>query len=94
VYRERALTALEAARAAWTSAYISPSHAGCAAAVRAGLGYAVMPRGLIPAGLMILTEWPALKSADLCVLEQTRPTPAAAALSRFIETRMAARAAF
>lgn len=91
VYRSRALSALERARVAWTSAYISPSHAGCAAAVRAGLGYAVMPQALIPAGLSVLTDWPGLESADLCVLEQARPTPAAAALSSFIESRMAQR---
>jgi DNA-binding transcriptional LysR family regulator len=90
VYRSRALAALEIAKVAWTSAYASPSHAGCAAAVRAGLGYAVMPQGLIPEGLRALSGWPALDPADLCLLQHSRPSVAAAALAHYIEGRMAA----
>jgi DNA-binding transcriptional LysR family regulator len=92
VYRSRALAALESCRAEWTSAYTSPSHAGCAAAVRAGLGYAVMPLGLMPEGVQALNGWPALESADICLMEPPRPSPAAAALASFIETSMQARA--
>ncbi len=91
VYRERALAALDRAKAPWTSAFTSPSHAGCAAAVRAGLGYAVMPRGLIQEGVRVLHDWPMLESADMCLLEPSRQSPAAAALAHFIESRMAAR---
>ncbi len=91
VYRDRALAALDRAKAPWTSAFTSPSHAGCAAAVRAGLGYAVMPRGLIQEGVRILQDWPMLEAADMCLLEPARQSPAAAALAHFIESRMAAR---
>lgn len=91
VYRERALGALDRAKAVWTSVFTSPSHAGCSAAVRAGLGYAVMPRGLIPPGVQVLSGWPRLEDADLCLLEPTRPSPSAAALAAFIEDRMNAR---
>ncbi|MGA1342748.1 MAG: LysR family transcriptional regulator, partial [Hyphomonas sp.] len=90
VYRDRALAALEKVQAAWTSVFTSPSHAGCAAAVRAGLGYAVMPLGLIPEGLRVLIGWPVLEAADMCLLQPARPSPAVAALARFIETRMEA----
>lgn len=93
VYRERALAALDKAKAAWTSVFTSPSHAGCAAAVRAGLGYAVMARGLIPEGVRVLRDWPKLEAADMCLLEPARPNSAAGALARFIETRMDARRA-
>ncbi len=89
VYRSRALDSLEALRAPWTSVYTSPSQAGCAAAVRAGLGYAVMPQDLIPPGLRALQNWPALAAADLCLLQPNRPSPAAAALAQFIELRIA-----
>ncbi|MBU6407635.1 MAG: LysR family transcriptional regulator [Alphaproteobacteria bacterium] len=91
VYRERALAALDRAKAHWTSAFTSPSHAGCAAAVRAGLGYAVMPRGLLERGVRVLHDWPALEAADICLLEPARRSPAAAALAHFIETRMPSR---
>ena len=91
VYRERALAALDRAKAPWTSAFTSPSHAGCAAAVRAGLGYAVMPRGLIQEGIEVLGDWPPLEAADMCLLEPSRQSSAAQALAHFIEMRMAER---
>jgi DNA-binding transcriptional LysR family regulator len=90
VYRARAIAALEGAGRPWTVAFQSPSHAGCAAAVRAGLGYAVMPRGLVPAGLPVLGPdqgWPALNDAELCLLGAARPAPASRALAALIEAR-------
>lgn len=91
VYRERALSALDRARVPWTSAFTSPSHSGCAAAVQAGLGYAVMPRGLVQKGIEVLVDWPQLEAADMCLLETSRPSPASLALAHFIEARMAER---
>lgn len=88
VYRSRALAALEGVGAAWSTVFTSPSHAGCVAAVRAGLGYAVVPQTLIPSGLRILDGWPPLSAADLCVLLPPRSTPAAQALVRFIAERL------
>lgn len=91
VYRERALAALDRVKAPWTSAFTSPSHAGCVAAVRAGLGYAVMPRGLIQTGVQVLHDWPVLDAADMCLLASARPSPVVVALAHFIEARMADR---
>jgi DNA-binding transcriptional LysR family regulator len=90
VYRARAIAALETTGTPWAVAFQSPSHAGCAAAVRAGLGYAVMPRGLVPEGLPVLTSgqgWPGLSDAELCLLAATRLAPAGKALADFIEAR-------
>ena len=90
VYRSRATAALDAAGVAWTSVYASPSHAGCAAAVKAGLGYAVMPRAMVPEGLSALGEaegWPPLAEAEMCLLGAARLSPAAAALAAYIEER-------
>lgn len=90
VYRSRATSALDSAHVAWTSVYQSPSHAGCAAAVRAGLGYAVMPRAMAPAGLAVFGAaegWPTLPEAEICLLGQARLSPAAQALADFIEER-------
>ncbi len=94
VYRARAAGALDGARVSWTGAFTSPSFAGAVAAVRAGLGVAVMPRAMVPAGLALLgtdAGWPALAEAEMPLLTATRPSPAAAALASFIEERVARR---
>lgn len=93
VYRSRAVAALDARAMPWTSIYSSPSHAGAVAAVRAGLGFMVMPRAMVPADLVALDEetgWPVLPPAEICLLGRDRPTPAAAALARFIEAHVPA----
>lgn len=88
VYRNRAVGALEAQGASWTVVFTSPSFAGCVAAVRAGLGFAVMPEAMVPAGLVAQSGWPLLAEAEIALLGSTRPTPAAAALARFIVDRV------
>lgn len=88
VYRRRALQALEGAARAWTGIFTSPSFGGCTTAVRAGLGVAVMPRAMVPADLEVLEGWPDLAPAELAILGQSRPSPAAAALASFIAARV------
>jgi len=91
VYRSRATEALDHQHVPWTAIYESPSHAGCSAAVRAALGYTVMPLALVPPGLAVLgpgAGWPCLTEAEICVLPAQRLSPAAAALCRFIEERI------
>lgn len=56
VYRRRALAALDAAHRPWRVVYTSPSLAGLQAAVRAGLGVTVLPRGMLPHGAVALSE--------------------------------------
>lgn len=56
VYRKRAIAALDAARRAWRIVYTSPSLAGLQAAVRAGLGVTVLPKEMVPPGLVLLGE--------------------------------------
>jgi DNA-binding transcriptional LysR family regulator len=94
VYRKRATAALDARHVAWTAAFTSQSFAGSVAAVRAGLGVSVMPRGMVPAGLAVLAHedgWPDLADAEMCLLAQVRSSPAVAALVSFIEDRVARR---
>ena len=88
VYRRRATQALDGAGRAWTGIFTSPSFSGCLAAVRAGLGVAVMPRAMVPPGLDVLAGWPDLAPAELAILGRDRPTPAAAALAAFIAARV------
>lgn len=54
VYRRRAIAALDAAGRKWQVVFTSPSLAGLQAAVRAGLGLSVLPRGMVPAGATVL----------------------------------------
>ncbi|MEY4698336.1 MAG: hypothetical protein RIT14_2764 [Pseudomonadota bacterium] len=91
VYRSRATGALEGAGVAWTGVFTSPSFAGCSAAVRAGLGYAVMPRAMVPPGLSVLEGWPPLAEAEIALLGAARLSPAAQALASFIDERLARR---
>lgn len=91
VYRSRASEALDKAGATWTGVFTSPSFAGLAAAVRAGLGYAVMPRAMVPSGLMILSDWPAMAEAEIALLGANRPSPATTALAEFIIQRVTQR---
>ena len=91
VYRSRATGALDTAGVAWSGVFTSPSFAGQAAAVRAGLGYAVMPRGMVPQGLTVLDGWPELDEAEIALLGQARLSPAASALAEFIAERVAMR---
>jgi DNA-binding transcriptional LysR family regulator len=53
VYRKRALASLDALGRPWRVVYTSPSLAGLQAAVKAGLGVTVLPREMIPPGLVL-----------------------------------------
>lgn len=91
VYRSRATQTLEQVGVAWSGVFTSPSFAGQAAAVRAGLGYAVMPRAMVPDELVVLQDWPELAEVEIALLGQSRLSPAATALAGFIEERVARR---
>ena len=96
VYRSRATTALDTAHQGWSGVFVSPSHAGCAAAVKAGLGYAVMPLAMVPPDLAVMDPyagWPVLAEAEIALLGASRLTPAARALAAFIETNASRRRA-
>ncbi len=91
VYRARATEALDKAGVAWKVAYTSPSIAGEIAAVKAGLGYAALPRKMVPPDLVPLENeqgWPKLKDAEICLLARDENKPAIAALSDYIRQRI------
>ena len=70
VYRKRAFDALSAEGRQGRAAYICGSLAGALAAVRAGLGVAVLPRDLAPRDLAIDdgTRMPALADTEIVLL--------------------------
>lgn len=80
VYRKRATTALTSARRNWRIAYTCGSLAGSIAAVRAGLGIAVLPKHMVPAGLHLVDGGPLpdLRDTEIALLSANRLPPPAA----------------
>ena len=56
VYRKRAIDGLKRVGRDWRIVYTSPSLAGTQAAVRAGLGAAVLPRDMVPDDFRVLDD--------------------------------------
>jgi DNA-binding transcriptional LysR family regulator len=91
VYRRRGVTALDQAGLSWDITYTSPSFAGTVAAVRAGLGVTVLPRTMVPEGLVAMEPgqgWPTLPEVEIALLAAPRVSPATTALAAFIEQRV------
>ena len=84
VYRKRATDSLDTMGRLWRIAYTCGSLAGTHAAVRAGLGIAVLPKKMVPIDLTILNDealgLPDLKDTEMALVEAPNPTPAAARL--------------
>jgi DNA-binding transcriptional LysR family regulator len=78
VYRKRATEALDRAGRRWRIAYTCGSLAGALAAVKAGLGVAVLPKDMAPAGFHITdgTGLPDLKETEIALLTTSSATPA------------------
>ncbi len=85
VYRKRATQSLRRARRPWRIAYTSTSLAGTVAAVRAGLGITVLPKGMVPAGLATFDDGrslPLLPDTEIAVLAKK---PCSRAIDRLQE---------
>lgn len=79
VYRHRAVAALDAVGRSWRCVYISTSLAGTQAAVRAGLGIAVLPREMCTGSLASLGSGllPALEDTEVALIEAPGASPTA-----------------
>jgi len=87
VYRKRAVDSLDRIRRPWRIAYSCESLAGTLAAVRAGLGVTVLPRGMIPPGLSIVTRkygLPDLPHTEIALMEAARLSRSAQQLRNHI----------
>ena len=71
VYRKRATQALDRAGVPWRIAYTCAALSGAIAAVKAGLGVAVLPRDMVPDGLHVCgaAELPALQDTEIALLD-------------------------
>lgn len=73
IYRSRAITALDRVRRPWVVAYTSPSLAGSIAAVRAGLGVAVLPANMLPKGISQIQgdgRLPSIAASEIALLSK------------------------
>jgi DNA-binding transcriptional LysR family regulator len=69
IYRKRALGALAEAGIGFRASYTSPSLAGQMAALRAGLGVAVLPAAMAPRDLVVLGEpLPTLTDTEIALV--------------------------
>lgn len=88
VYRSRATSALDKAGRAWRVAYSCTSLAGAHAAVRAGLGFTVLPKDMVPADLSVLNDetlgLPDLHDTEMALIEAPQIPPAAQRLREAI----------
>ena len=71
VYRHRACVSLDEAEIPWRIAYVCGSLAGSLAAVRAKLGFAVLPRDMVPDDLGIIGDGllPAMMDTEIGLLQ-------------------------
>lgn len=86
VYRKRATRALTRARRPWRVAYTCGSLAGSIAAVRAGLGVAVLPKEMVPHGLHVIDGGPLpdLEDTEIALLAGKHMLPPAIKLKDHI----------
>lgn len=86
VYRARALEALEKQGVRWDIVYTSPSFAGTIAAVKAGMGFTVLPHAMVPDGLDIIESpnLPSLQNSHLSLIVRENPTKAISSLADFV----------
>lgn len=73
IYRARALAALDRSHKTWHLTYTSPSLAGTIAAVKAGLGITVLPKNMLPSGVVPVRskfKLPTLADAEIALLKR------------------------
>ncbi len=90
VYRKRAMRALDQLGRRWRVAYTSTSLAGAQAAVRAGLGVTVLPKGMVPADFSVLEgpAMPDLSATEIALMAAVALPVAAGKLAEHIVTSL------
>jgi DNA-binding transcriptional LysR family regulator len=86
VYRKRAVEALKKSKRKWRIAYTCGSLSGAQAAVRAGLGFTVLPKAIVPSGLHIIESGalPSLRDTEIALLANEPISAPAARLREHI----------
>ena len=86
VYRKRATTALDKARRPWRISYTCGALSGTLAAVKAGLGLAVLPKDMVPGGLHVHSgrRLPDLNDTEIALRQASELSPPALRLKEHI----------
>ena len=86
VYRQRAIDALDRAHREWRITYTCGSLAGSLAAVKAGLGITVLPKGMVPSDLRVIAgkPLPSLRDTEIALLQTDNLSAAAGRLKEHI----------
>ncbi len=89
VYRQRATSALDAVGRSWRVAYSCGSLAGNLAALRAGLGLAVLPRDMVPHDMLVVDEarhaLPSLSDTEIALVTQQHLSSPALRLRDYVQ---------
>jgi len=88
VYRQRGIDALSARNIPWRLVYTSPSLAGTIAAVKASLGFAVLPATMVQKGMQILPSMPPLQDAEIALLVQAKASNVVKVLASYIKSHI------
>ena len=85
-YRRRAIDALDRAHREWRITYTCGSLAGSLAAVKAGLGITVLPKGMVPSDLRVIAgkPLPSLRDTEIALLQTDNLSAAAGRLKEHI----------
>ncbi|QWL66409.1 LysR family transcriptional regulator [Aeromonas jandaei] len=67
LYRQQMTEALDGLGRRWRVAYVSASLASLQGAVSAGIGVSLLPKRLMPADQLALTQWPKVASVELAL---------------------------
>ncbi|WP_429150728.1 LysR family transcriptional regulator [Aeromonas veronii] len=67
LYRQQMTEALDGLGRRWRIAYVSASLASLQGAVSAGIGVSLLPKRLMPADQLALTQWPRVASVELAL---------------------------
>ncbi len=67
LYRQQMTEALDGLGRRWRIAYVSASLASLQGAVSAGIGVSLLPKRLMPADQLALTQWPKVAPVELAL---------------------------
>ncbi|MGN5172213.1 LysR family transcriptional regulator [Aeromonas sp. 102P] len=67
LYRQQMTEALDGLGRRWRIAYVSASLASLQGAVSAGIGVSLLPKRLMPADQLVLTQWPKVAPVELAL---------------------------
>ncbi len=90
VYRKEAIGSLKSNKVKWEIAFESESYASKISALKADLGFGILPRNMVPEDLEILSNkfLPKLRSMNLCMLKNSNKNTAVNSFEKFALSKL------